>query len=401
MGAFFPVGTFASLTGGGGGVGATSATTGAGSDAAGTTGIAGAGVALVFAADAFVALVGSDAAAAAFATGALAGAGALTVAVFVATGGAGMGLATTFAGAGAALPGAAFADAAFEGAGAALPGAAFADAAFEGAGAALPGAAFADAAFEGAEAALPAAAFADAAFAVTFWGAILAIAGLGEGVALGLARGATALVDVLGFARGFFAPLGVVGDFMLVRDADRVGGDAGFALVTLTLERFTGAVVLAGAALVALARGLAVVFFVAVVLRAFTAVAAAFGLAFVTAPLPDPGFAATAFAEVFESIDLLGIALEPPDLAGVAELPLPFGTGLPVGLPTTFFGAGAAFFATADFADLRAGIDFDVAATMYSRYGAGGTARSPGRRADYCLKHANSRHSPREHPPST
>ena len=222
----------------------------------------------------------------------------------------------------------------------------------------------------------------------------------GEGFALGLTGGATGLADALGFATGF-ALLGLLGDFMLVGDADRVGGDAGLAWVTLAVGRVTGAAVFAGNAFVAFGAGLGVVFVVAFVLRAFPVVTAAFGPVVATAPLRDTGFAAAAFAEVFKTADLLAGALEGADLPGVVESPLAFGAALPVGLPTTFLGAGATFFATADFAVLRAGIDFDVAATMYSRYGAGGTVRSPGRRADYCLNHSNSRHSPREHRPST
>lgn len=61
------------------------------------------------------------------------------------------------------------------------------------------------------------------------------------------------------------------------------------------------------------------------------------------------------------------LSLAADDFADVDDGPPPLAAGFPAGLPTIFFGTGTAFFATADFADLRAGIDFDVAATMYSR----------------------------------
>ncbi len=367
IGAFFPVGTFASLTGAGGGATSTTAAAGSVATEAAASGTAlTSATALAFAADAFVALDGSGAAIAAFAAGALGGAAGLTGEAFAGSG-VGAGLATAFAEAGAAFAGAAF-----------------------------TGEGFTGAAFT----AVFAAVF-TAVFTAAFTGATLALEALGEGLALVFVVGATALADALGLAGDFFSPVGLLGDFMLVRDADRVGEDAGFALVALAVERLTGAADFAGAALVALGTAFAVVFFVAVVLLVFTVVTAAFGFALLSAPLRDPGFPAAAFAGVLATRSVLADALVAADFPGAAGRPLAFAAGLPVGLATTFFGAGAAFFATADFADLRAGIDFDVAATMYSRYGAGGTFRSPGRRADYCLNHTNSRHCGREHRAST
>ena len=387
MGAFFPVGTFASLTGAaGGGGGATSATTGVGSAGPGAT------AATAFAFDALVAFTGSAATAAAgsaFSGGAFAGALALTGAVF-----AGAGLAAAFAGADTALVetglAAAFAGTGLAGADAALVetgmAAAFAGTGLAGADAALAGAACTGTVFDGAVA-----------------GAALAVDTFGDCLAFALAGGATAFAETLGFAVGFVVPLGVVGDFILVGDADRVGGGAGFALVTLAEARFTGTAGFEGADFDVLVTGLpcvifeavdffgaddffgaggifeAVDFFVAVALRAFAAARAAFGLVLVTAALPAVGLdGVSAFLPSFEPNGLPALALD--DFPGLDDGPPALAAGLAVGLATTLFGAGAAFFATADFAALRAGIDFDVAATMYSRYGARGTARSPGRR---------------------
>lgn len=388
IGAFFPVGTFASLTGAGGG-GGTSATTGAGSAGAPTSEVTTTGAALAFAADAFVALTSSAEATpsgTAFAAGSLA----VTGAVLAVTGA----VLTGAALAGTGVAGIAFA-VAFGEVGTPLAGATFA-------GTTLAGATFAGAAFAEATLARAAAGFAGAGFG----------AALGTGLALALTGGATTLADAACFAMVLVALLGVVGDFMVVRGADRVGGGAGFALVTLAVERFTGAGVFAGAALVALVTSLVVVFFAEVVVVALALdtvgfgvalVLALLGVALVTTALREMAFPDAGFAEVTETPAFLPVALEGVDFGELAFDPLAFGAGLPDDFTAVVLAAcfSGAFVAPADFAEVRAGIDFDVVATMYSRYGAGGTARSPGRRADYCLNQPKTRHCARETGSST
>ena len=410
MGAFFPVGTFASLTGaGGGGGGATSATMDAGSVEAGPAAAAAAAFA-----NAFVAFTGSPAEAAAgpaFFVGAVVGALALGEAVFPGTGVAATGLPTVVLAeavfTGATLAGAGFAEtdlaATVAATGLAATGLAGAGVAAPLAGTALAGtftatpfaatplaerglvAALvgADAALAGADAALagavfPGTPFADAfvdAFArAAFAGGALAEDALGDGLALSLAGGTAAFAGAPGFTTGFVGPLGVIGDFILVGDADRVGEGTGFALVTLAEARFTGTAVFADVGFEVLVTGLpcvilgaidffgAIDFVGAAELRAFAVFVAVFGLALDTVVfLATSAAEAAVFAAAFDAGGL--VALDGDDFSG-------FDDGAPalaVGLPTTFFGTGAAFFAPADFADLRAGIDFDGAATMYSR----------------------------------
>ena len=159
------------------------------------------------------------------------------------------------------------------------------------------------AALTGADATLAGAAFTGGAFADTISGAALAAGAFGDCLAFALAGGGTAFADALGFVTGVVATLGVFGDFILVGDADRVGGGAGFALVGLAEARFTGAAVFAGVAFVVLVTGLACVIFGAVacfeagvvgavglfeevVLRPFATATAAFGPALATAAFP-------------------------------------------------------------------------------------------------------------------
>ena len=386
MGAFFPVGTFASLTGadGGGGGGTTSATMDAGSVEAGPA----AGAAAAFA-DALVAFTGSVAEAAAgpaFFVGAGVGALALGEAVFPGTGAAATDLpavvlaeavftGATLAGAGFAETGLAATLAATDFAATGLAGADVA-AALAGTFAATTLAAAlvgAEAAFVAADAALvgavfPGTLFADAFARAAFAGGALAVDALGDGLALALAGATAAFAGAPGFTTGFVGPLGVIGDFILVGDADRVGEGTGFAVVTLAEARFTGTAVFADVGFEVLVTGLSCVifgaidFFGAAELRAFAVFVAVLGLALVTvAFLAASAAEAAVFAAAFEASGL--VAVDGDDFFG-------FDDGAPalaVGLLTTFFGTGAAFFAPADFADLRAGIDFDGAATMYSR----------------------------------
>lgn len=377
MGAFFPVGTFASLTGaGGGGGGAASATTGVGSaggGAATASPAAGAALAEGALADAFGGFVASAAGGATFTAGVVAEAALAGATAFAGTALADAALA------GSALVGAGLAGAGLAGA-VALTGvglaAALADEVL--ADSALADAVLADAALAGAAAVLAGTAFtgdaAGAAFAAVAFGA-----GAFDCLAMALAGGATALADACGFAVCFAALLVVRGDFMVVGDADRVGEGAVFALVTLAEARFTGTAVFAGTAVVALVPGLAFVVFDEVGFlvagaacvdsnffegdeMGFVALAAAFVLALLTAPFPAVDLRAAALVPAFGAGALPGFEADGfPDLDDDGPPPLP------ANLATVLLRAGAALFATADFAGLRAGIDFDDAATMYSR----------------------------------